>query len=116
MRRDCAKSVFYGDCSEADAEWAISQLQPEPLIAPGRPMSDVVNPQPPGIPRYYIECLQDRALGPQMQRWMHQESPCDGVYSLPTSHSPFLSAPAALTQYCWLSPPTAPGPDSIHLM
>jgi pimeloyl-ACP methyl ester carboxylesterase len=99
VRTDCAKSVFYGDCSEADAEWAINQLQPEPLIAPGQPMADMVNPQPTGIPRYYIECLQDRALGPQMQRWMYQQSPCDGVYSLLTSHSPFLSAPDALTQY-----------------
>jgi pimeloyl-ACP methyl ester carboxylesterase len=99
VSRDLARSVFYGDCAEADAEWAISQLQPEPLIPRVLPAS-----APPaaatqtGIPRFYIECLQDRALGPKTQKWMYTESPCDAVYSLPTSHSPFLSAPASVTE------------------
>jgi hypothetical protein len=99
IRTDCAKSVFYGDCSDDDAEWAISQLQPEPLIPPNPSTSAAGNGYPNTIRRYYIECLHDRALGPLVQRWMYTESPCDGVYSLPTSHSPFLSAPAALTEH-----------------
>src|ERR1019366_2559636 len=32
VSRELARSVFYADCDEADAQWAISQLQPEPLI------------------------------------------------------------------------------------
>ena len=100
VRRECAKSVFYGDCSEQDADWAISQLQPEPLIPPGPVADDAGNYESVGpIRRFYIECLQDKALGPRVQRWMYTESPCDAVYFLPTSHSPFLSAPVALTQH-----------------
>jgi pimeloyl-ACP methyl ester carboxylesterase len=97
VKPECARNVFYGDCSEADSEWAISQLQSEPLIPP-TPSSS--GPEYMAtltrLPRFYIECLQDRALGPRTQRWMYTESPCDAVYSLDTSHSPFLSAPAAL--------------------
>ena len=35
VKTECAKSVFYADCSENDAQWAIDRLQPEPLIPPG---------------------------------------------------------------------------------
>lgn len=100
VRKECARSVFYGDCSEEDAAWAINQLQPEPLIPPGPMAADAGPYESSGrIPRFYIECLQDKALGPRVQRWMYTESPCDAVYSLATSHSPFLSAPEALTQH-----------------
>jgi len=99
VSRDLAKSVFYADCEEADAEWAISQLQPEPLIPRVPAASDPpAAGTPTGIPRFYIECLKDRALGPKTQKRMYTESPCDAVYSLPTSHSPFLSAPASVTE------------------
>jgi pimeloyl-ACP methyl ester carboxylesterase len=99
VRGDRARSVFYADCGEADAQWAISRLQPEPLIprVPSAPVSPAAIART-AIPRFYIECLQDRALGPKTQRWMYTESPCDAVYSLPTSHSPFLSAPASVTE------------------
>ena len=98
IRPECARPVFYGDCSEADSLWAIGQLQPEPLIPPAAPISESAY-QPLTRPcRFYIECLQDRALGLRMQRWMYTESLCDAVYSLPTSHSPFLSAPTTLAE------------------
>jgi pimeloyl-ACP methyl ester carboxylesterase len=99
VRTECAREVFYGDCCETDAEWAINQLQPEPLIPPALSTSDAeCEGTHTRLPRFYIECLQDRALGPRAQRWMCMESPCEAVYSLATSHSPFLSAPVALTE------------------
>jgi pimeloyl-ACP methyl ester carboxylesterase len=100
VKTECARSLFYEDCSEEDATWAISRLQPEPLIQTGGPVSDapIVNVSA-RIPRFYIECLRDKALGPRTQRWMYSESPCDAVYSLTTSHSPFLSAPEALARH-----------------
>ena len=94
VREECAKSVFYGDCSEEDTAWALGQLQPEPLIPPGPVTADTgIDESADRIPRFYIECLQDKALSPRVQRLMYTESRCDAVYSLPTSHSPFLSAP-----------------------
>jgi pimeloyl-ACP methyl ester carboxylesterase len=100
IKAECARMLFYEDCSVSDAEWAMSRLQPEPLIPPGLSFdSQDVGESGPFIPRFYIECLQDRALSPRTQQWMYAESACDAVYSLNTSHSPFLSAPEALSRY-----------------
>ena len=100
VKAECARSVFYEDCTMEDAEWATSRLQPEPLIPLGAPASSSAEEEGlAAVPRFYIECLNDKALGPRTQKWMYTEAACEGVYSLSTSHSPFLSAPAALTQY-----------------
>lgn len=101
IRQDCAKAVFYGDCTDEDAAWAISRLQPEPLIPRPAPASDSHRaPDAVNDPRrFYIECLEDKALTPRAQRWMYTNSRCEAVYSLPTSHSPFLSAPGLLAQH-----------------
>jgi len=98
VRPECARAVFYADCTDADAAWAISRLQPEPLRPPGA--AAITEPADRSardrVPRVYVECLQDRALGPATQRRMYTALPCRRVYSLPTGHSPFLSAPADL--------------------
>ncbi len=100
VKKDFARSVFYEDCSDEDAEWAINQLQPEPLIPPSSSTSTALEePSPYRGPRFYIECLRDKALGPRTQKWMYTESPCEAVFSLDTSHSPFLSAPLLVSEY-----------------
>ncbi len=99
VRPERAKEVFYSDCADEDAAWAISRLQPEPLIPPRVPVVDsrpIRKTRESETPKVYIECLRDRALGPAMQKKMYSEIPCQRVYSLPTSHSPFLSAPRQL--------------------
>jgi pimeloyl-ACP methyl ester carboxylesterase len=99
VRPDRAPAVFYGDCSEQDAARATSLLIPEPLIPPDAAAAEPapsVSAATPHVPRVYITCLQDRALGPAAQRRMFTALPCDRVYELSTSHSPFLSAPDRL--------------------
>ena len=49
------------------------------------------------VPRVYIECTEDRAVTPFIQKLMYTETPCEKVYSLQTSHSPFFSKPKELT-------------------
>jgi pimeloyl-ACP methyl ester carboxylesterase len=48
------------------------------------------------VPRAFIECHQDRAIGPALQRFMQQQLPCDPVFAINTDHSPFFSAPSRL--------------------
>jgi hypothetical protein len=98
VKKECAQAVFYGDCSVGDAAWAISRLQPEPLVPRSAPTLDgeVLRDSLRNPRRFYIECLQDKALTPNAQQWMYTTSKCEAVYALPTSHSPFLSAPATL--------------------
>ena len=95
IREDAAKAIFYGDCSEEDAEKAKGRLIPQPLAPFATPVS--VSEENFGrVRRAYIECLRDRAIGPSTQKRMHAELPCEKVVSMETSHSPFLSAPEEL--------------------
>jgi hypothetical protein len=50
------------------------------------------------VPRVYIECTEDKAVTPFIQNKMYTEMPCEKVYSLPTSHSPFFSRPKELVE------------------
>ncbi len=91
-----ATQVFYDDCTDADAAWATSLLVPEPLIPRGSAAAPTPTVISAPVPRVYIETLHDKALGPTTQRSMYTALPCQKVYALPTSHSPFLSAPEHL--------------------
>ena len=50
------------------------------------------------IPKAYIVCEEDRAIPPAFQYQMAAVLPDAQCFSLPTSHSPFFSAPKALAQ------------------
>jgi pimeloyl-ACP methyl ester carboxylesterase len=88
--------VFFHDCDPADAAWASERLVAEPVIPPGGPAVSPTGARFGRVPRAYVECLRDRALGPAAQRRMYTLSPCRSVHSLPTGHAPFLSAPDRL--------------------
>ena len=92
-----ARQLFYADCDDAVAQWAISKLAPEPVVPEGSGEN-----YPPAIQhkkasrRFYIETLNDQALGITSQRRMQALSPCEKVYTLSSGHSPFLSQPGKL--------------------
>jgi pimeloyl-ACP methyl ester carboxylesterase len=108
IREDAAREVFYGDCSEEDVERAKERLQPQALAPFATPVG--VGEENFGrVKRTYIECLQDRAIGPATQKRMYTELPCEKVVSMDTSHTPFLSAPEELVRHLMsLDPSQAP--------
>ena len=89
------KDVFYGDCSDEDVEGSKMRLVPEPAFAFGTPVA-ITEGNFGRVPRAYIECVRDRAIGITAQRGMHGRLRCETVVSMETSHSPFLSAPEEL--------------------
>ena len=89
------KDVFYADCSDEDVERAKPRLVPEPAFAFGTPVA-ITEGKFGRIPRAYIECVQDRAIGISVQRGMYGRLECQTVVSMNTSHSPFLSRPEEL--------------------
>lgn len=96
LREDAIPAIFYHDCSQEDVAWARSRLVgPHPSLPLVTPIH-VTEENFGRIPRVYITCLQDKALVPAVQRKMYTALPCDRVFSLDTSHSPFLSAPEEL--------------------
>jgi pimeloyl-ACP methyl ester carboxylesterase len=98
IRKDAAKDIFYGDCSEEDARKTIERLIPQPLAPCVTPVS-VSEANFGRVRRTYIECLRDRSIGPTTQRRMYTELPCEKVVSMDTSHSPFLSVPEELVRH-----------------
>ena len=89
------KDVFYGDCSDEDVERATPRLVPEPAFAFATPVSVKENSFG-RVPRAYVECVLDRAIGITAQKAMHERLQCETVISMQTSHSPFFSAPEEL--------------------
>jgi pimeloyl-ACP methyl ester carboxylesterase len=93
--KEMAAHVFYGCCSEEIQRFAASQLTPEPID----PLSSTVhttNERWGSVPRYYVECLRDRAVGPASQSRMQLAQPCRKVFTMDTDHSPFFSSPKEL--------------------
>ncbi len=92
---DRVRDLFYHDCSDADISYASARLRPQALA----PLATPVHLTPErfgGLPRVYVECTDDHALGIEMQRDMVAKSPPVDVRSLLSSHSPFLSMPDKL--------------------
>lgn len=86
---------LYHDCDPDIAEMAKYILSHEP-VATGITPLELSNENFGRIPRYYIECTEDRAVTPFIQRKMYTETPCQKVYQMATSHSPFFSRPEEL--------------------
>lgn len=89
------KEGLYHDCDDDIAEMAKYILSHE-SVATGITPLQFTEANYGRVPRYYIECTEDRAVTPFMQRKMYTETPCDKVYSMATSHSPFFSEPETL--------------------
>ena len=96
VRPDGARESFYHDCSDEDAARATARRIPEPLAVVATPVA-TTRDRFGRIPRTYIECTDDRALGPSLQRRMHAAQPCR-VVKMPSSHSPFLARPEDLAR------------------
>jgi pimeloyl-ACP methyl ester carboxylesterase len=89
--------VFYGECSPGEATRASARLTPEPLVPAGGTPTTLTPDGFGRVPKVYVVCEKDRALGPTTQEWMARRTPCRHVYRLPADHSPFLSMPDELT-------------------
>lgn len=95
LKRTAYREALYHDCPDAIVALANVLLEPEPNWAGFAPLR-LSKERYGRVPKVYIECLQDRAVTLPLQRRMHGESPCDRVFSLDTSHSPFFSQPEKL--------------------
>ncbi|HEY8692469.1 MAG TPA: alpha/beta fold hydrolase [Chloroflexota bacterium] len=98
VRPEAHREVFYHDCSDEDVARAAALLVPavaiKPNVTPVHTTAEVLG----RIPKYYVECLQDRAIRPHTQRLMYQNTPCQRVFTLDASHSPFFSVPEELAR------------------
>lgn len=91
------KEGLYHDCDDDITEMAKLLLSHEPVESGITPL-ELTEENYGSIPRYYIECTEDRAVTPFIQQKMYTETPCAKVYRMDTSHSPFFSKPKELVE------------------
>lgn len=89
------KQGLYHDCDDDITELAKVLLSNEPVESGIAPL-ELTEENYGSIPRVYIECTEDRAVTPFIQRKMYTEMPCEKIYSIAASHSPFFSKPKEL--------------------
>ena len=97
LKTEIYKEGLYHDCDDDITELAKVLLGHEPVES-GITSLHLTEDNYGRVPRVYIECLDDRAVTPYIQKVMYTETPCEKVYSLNTSHSPFFSKPKELTE------------------
>jgi pimeloyl-ACP methyl ester carboxylesterase len=95
LQTDIYKEGLYHDCEDNITALAKLLLSPEPIESGITPLK-LTTKNYGKIPRFYIECTEDRAVTPFIQHKMYTETPCEKVFSMATSHSPFFSQPQAL--------------------
>ena len=95
LQTEIYKDGLYHDCEENITELAKLLLSHEPVESGITPLT-LTDEKYGSVRRFYIECTEDRAVTPFIQQKMYTETPCEKVYQLPTSHSPFFSQPQAL--------------------
>lgn len=95
LQPDIYKEGLYADCDNDITELAKVLLSHEPIESGITPLQ-LTKENYGRVPRVYIECTEDRAVTPFIQQKMYTETPCEKVYSLATSHSPFFSRPHEL--------------------
>jgi len=95
FKPESTHEAFYENCPEEDEAFAKSRLVAQSTAVFGVPV--VTTAERWGrIPRYYIECVRDRAITSGLQQEMQKHSPCRRTFSIETDHSPFFSAPEQL--------------------
>lgn len=95
LRQEIYKEGLYADCDDDITELAKVLLGHEPFDSAITPLQ--LSQEKFGtVRRFYIECTQDKAVTPFIQNKMYTETPCERVYSMDTSHSPFFSRPKEL--------------------
>lgn len=102
-RRAEIKEAFYNDVDALTADAAIALLSPDAPLGILSEALTVTERRYGSIPHGYVVCTRDNSIPPAMQRRFVKEidavslSPTT-VTELDTSHSPFLSRPAALAE------------------
>jgi len=91
------KEGLYADCEDYITDLAKFLLSEEPMESGITPLQ-LTEENYGRVPRVYIECTEDKAVTPFIQKKMYSEMPCEKVYSLATSHSPFFSKPRELVE------------------
>ena len=98
VKEEVMHEAFAHDVPEDAFAQAKPMIVPEPTAPLATPIS-ITQEKWGRIPRYYVECLADKAIPPAVQKAMYTAIPVQKVFSLDTSHAPNFSAPQELAEH-----------------
>ena len=93
LRPEALKAALFGKSPDEALALAVSLLVPEGLAGFRAPVSTTAGAWGM-VPRRYVICTADKAVGPALQRKM--AAGCEQVTELAADHSPYFSAPDEL--------------------
>jgi pimeloyl-ACP methyl ester carboxylesterase len=96
VKQDSLAWLFINDGSQADKDLVIRNYRAEPAI-PFTSQVTLTNENFGTVEKCYIKTLQDIVISPGLQDRMIATAGITSVYSVNTSHSPFLSQPQAVS-------------------
>ncbi|MGH9497675.1 MAG: alpha/beta fold hydrolase [Terriglobales bacterium] len=100
--------ALYGDCSAEDIRQIKALLVPQATSPLSTPVQ-LTGGKYGKVPRFYVECLHDRAISIGVQRQMYAAAGCEKVFTLDCDHSPMYSRPAQLANCLMETAQTRPG-------
>ncbi|HUF64741.1 MAG TPA: alpha/beta fold hydrolase [Gemmatimonadaceae bacterium] len=98
IKEEVMHEAFAHDVPDEAFAQAKPMIVPEPTAPLGAGIS-ITQDKWGRIPRYYVECLADKAIPPAVQKAMYTAIPAQKVFSMDTSHVPNLSAPQELAEH-----------------
>lgn len=96
VRQDSLTDLFIGDGDQKEKDRVIANYRPEPAI-PFTNTVSLTSENFGSVQKVYIKTLQDIVISPGLQDRMINAAGIKNVYSVNTSHSPFLSQPKAVS-------------------
>jgi len=92
------KELFIGNVSDEDANHAINNMVPEPIIFGEGSLNYDLN-KFKMIPKFYIKTLQDKIISPATQDKYISRLKFKSIYAIDSGHSPFVTHPHLLAKY-----------------
>jgi len=95
VAKDGVIDVFAADAPAQVGEYIANNIKPEPLAPLATPVT-LTNGKFGSVKKVYIHTTNDHAVSFTLQKAMVKNSPVSNEYSLPSSHTPFISMPDKL--------------------
>ena len=95
VAKDGVIDVFAADAPAQVGEYIANNIKPEPLAPLATPVT-LTNGKFGSVKKVYIHTTNDHAVSLTLQKTMVKNSPVSNEYSLPSSHTPFISMPDKL--------------------
>ena len=95
ITKDAVADIFAADAPRHVQEYLATNIKPEPLAPLATPVH-LTEKNYGGIKKVYIHTVNDNAISYAAQQYMVKTGKVAKVYTLPASHTPFISMPDKL--------------------